>query len=50
MGKEVPEVLEAWTRGISIRLVDDPGLPRRPANVEELMLIGLPTAWTLAWR
>ena len=26
-GKEVPEVLQAWTRGISIRLVDDPGLP-----------------------
>jgi len=26
-GKEVPEVLDAWTRGISIRLVDAPGLP-----------------------
>jgi len=27
-GKEVSEVLEAWTRGISITLVDDPGLPQ----------------------
>ncbi len=27
-GKEIPEVLDAWTRGISIRLVDDPGLPQ----------------------
>ena len=27
-GKEVPEVLQAWTRGISVRLVDDPGLPQ----------------------
>jgi len=27
-GKEVPEVLDAWTRGISITLVDDPGLPQ----------------------
>ncbi len=26
-GKEVPEVLEAWTRGISLTLVDDPGVP-----------------------
>ena len=31
-GKEVPEVLEAWTRGISIRLVDDPGLPQTPSE------------------